>query len=146
MEKGELVPDFTLPMQDGSSWTLSEKLKDGPVVLFFYPAAMTFGCTREACSFRDMGAEYKAAGVQRVGISFDSVDKQKAFAEKDNLDYPLLSDVGGTVAKTFGAARASAAKRMTFVIGTDQKLREMYKSEVRFAVHADKALAALTTS
>src|ERR1700709_1304675 len=102
MNKGELIDDFELPDQHGTPRRLSTLLTDGPVVLFFYPAAMTSGCTKEACHFRDLAAEFRAAGIQRVGISRDSVDKQREFADRHSFDYPLLSDADGTVAEQFG--------------------------------------------
>ncbi|MDT4923630.1 MAG: thioredoxin-dependent peroxiredoxin [Pseudonocardiales bacterium] len=129
--------------------SLSGLLADGPVVLFFYPAAMTVGCTKEACHFRDVGAEYEAAGVQRVGISPDSVARQKQFAGRHSFDYPLLSDVGGTVADRFGVKRSGLfgklgpVKRWTFAIGKDGKLVKVIHSEVNMNVHADEALSAL---
>src|ERR1700709_390905 len=101
MKTGDTVADFDLPDQTGTPRKLSALLADGPVVLFFYPAAMTSGCTKEACHFRDLAAEYAAAGVQRVGISRDSVAKQLQFAEQHSFDYPLLSDIDGTVAEQF---------------------------------------------
>ena len=82
VREGDFVPDFELLDQTGTKRSLSGLLVDGPVVLFFYPAAMTPGCTRESCHFRDLGAEYEAAGVQRVGISRDSVKRQKQFADR----------------------------------------------------------------
>src|ERR1700743_2274595 len=99
MKPHDEVPDFELPDQDGVQRSLSTLLQSGPVVLFFYPAAMTTGCTRESCHFRDMAAEFTAAGGQRVGISMDEVDKQKKFADKHTFDYPLLSDRDGKVAE-----------------------------------------------
>ena len=148
MREGELVPDFELPDQTGTVRSLSGLLADGPVVLFFYPAAMTPGCTKEACHFRDIGAEYAAAGVQRVGISRDSVARQKEFADKYTFDYPLLSDADGTVAAIFGVARSGMlaklgpVKRWTFAIGTDRKVAKVVHSEVNMNTHADEALAA----
>lgn len=150
MHEGDEVPDFELPDQDGVQRSLSGLLADGPVVLFFYPAAMTGGCTKEACHFRDVGAEYKAAGAQRVGISMDAVAKQKEFSEKNNLDYPLLSDADGTVSGSFGVKRGkfgaklgAPVKRWTFVIGTDRKIVKALHSEMNMDMHADEALAAL---
>ncbi|MGL1765657.1 redoxin domain-containing protein, partial [Vibrio parahaemolyticus] len=80
MKPGDEIADFELPDQHGTPRRLSTLLADGPVVLFFYPAAMTGGCTKESCHFRDLAAEFAAAGAQRVGISADSIDKQKQFA------------------------------------------------------------------
>lgn len=75
MKRGDRVEDFNLPDQTGAVRSLTGLLADGPVVLFFYPAAMTPGCTKEACHFRDLAAEFAAVGASRVGISTDTVDK-----------------------------------------------------------------------
>jgi peroxiredoxin Q/BCP len=150
MREGDVVPDFELPDETGSPRSLSGLLADGPVVLFFYPAAMTPGCTKESCHFRDLGAEYAAAGVQRVGISRDSIDKQKRFAERYSFDYPLLSDEHGAVAKLFDVARGGLlgklgpVKRATFAIGKDQRVVKVITSETNMNVHADEALRAFT--
>jgi peroxiredoxin Q/BCP len=147
MHKGDVVPDFELPDQDGTPRRLSELLAAGPVVLFFYPAAMTPGCTKESCHFRDLGAEFAAVGAQRVGISADPVDKQKRFDEKESLGYPLLSDSDRTVATQLGARRAGPSfvpnKRITFVIDTDRTLLDVIHSEFSMGAHADRALKVL---
>ena len=147
MDTGDLAPDFELPDEDGVPRRLSELAADGPVVLFFYPAAMTPGCTAESCHFRDMKAEFEAVGAQRVGISADQVAKQKQFSDKHEFDYPLLSDPDGSVATQFGVRRKitvlTPTKRATFVIGSDLRVLGVIKSEVRMNVHADKALEAL---
>ncbi|MFN8026594.1 MAG: peroxiredoxin [Acidimicrobiia bacterium] len=146
LNPGDVVEDFELPDQTGTPRRLSTMLQDGPVVLFFYPAAMTTGCTRESCHFRDLAGEFAAAGGQRVGISRDGVDKQAQFSDKHGFDYPLLSDTEGTVARIFDVARKKGPpQRVTFVIDRDRKVVEVVKSEIRMNVHADKALAALAT-
>ncbi|GAA2851713.1 peroxiredoxin [Actinoplanes cyaneus] len=143
--KGDIAPDFELPDQDGTPRRLTALLADGPVVLFFYPAAMTKGCTAEACHFRDLAAEYQAAGVQRVGISKDAVEKQKLFAETHSFDYPLLSDPDSQTIAAYGVKRKIAlgplsTKRLTFVIGTDQKVLDVIHSELDMNQHAADAL------
>lgn len=146
VQTGDQVGDFELPDQTGTPRRLSTLLQDGPVVLFFYPAAMTFGCTKESCHFRDLAAEFKAVGAQRVGISADSVEKQASFATKHEFDYPLLSDPDRTVAGAFGVTsglKFGPVKRMTFVIDTDRTVLQVIKSELRFDTHADKALETL---
>ena len=146
MNVGDTVEDFELDDQTGTPRKLSELLANGPVVLFFYPAAMTYGCTKESCHFRDMKAEFEAAGAQRVGISADKVDKQAQFADKHGFDYPLLSDPDRRVATTFGVARKLAiipVKRTTFVIDTDRTVLAVIHSEVSMNQHADKALEVL---
>ena len=146
MQKGDLVADFTLPDQDGNPRRLSDLAASGPVVLFFYPAAMTYGCTKESCHFRDLAKEFEQAGGQRVGISADSVEKQKEFSEKYNFDYPLLSDPDRKVAEIFGVKRSGGlvpVKRNTFVIDTDRKVIGVIKSELSMSKHADRALDVL---
>lgn len=149
MRPGDDVPDFELPDQTGTPRRLSTLLADGPVVLFFYPAAMTTGCTKEACHFRDVAEDYRQAGVQRVGISMDAVDKQKQFADRHSFDYPLLADTDGTVAELFGVRRGAIGrrlgapvKRQTFAIGRDRTLVAAIASETHVDKHADEALAA----
>ena len=146
MHKGDVVPDFELPDQTGAPRQLSEFLADGPVVLFFYPAAMTYGCTKESCHFRDLSAEFGAVGAQVVGISADQVEKQKRFDEKESLGFPLLSDPDRIVAAQLGAKRGISFlpnKRVTFVIDTDRSILDVFHSEVSMGSHADKALALL---
>ncbi|TDD88936.1 peroxiredoxin [Actinomadura rubrisoli] len=146
MNVGDVVEDFELPDETGERRTLSGLLEDGPVVLFFYPAAMTPGCTAEACHFRDLVAELAEVGAHPVGVSADEVGRQKEFADKHGFGYPLLSDPGGEVRARFGVKRGIAlapTKRRTFVIGTDRRVLEIVKSEIRMNAHADRALAAL---
>ena len=146
MQAGDQVPDFELPDQTGTPRKLSALLADGPVVLFFYPAAMTSGCTRESCHFRDLKSEFEAVGAQRVGISADTVEKQAQFADKHTFDYPLLSDPDRKVAEIFGVKRSISllkVKRHTFVIDTDRTVLAVIKSEVNMNTHADKALEVL---
>ncbi|OLT21622.1 peroxiredoxin [Pseudonocardia sp. CNS-139] len=148
MRPGDPVEDFELLDQTGTPRRLSTLLAAGPVVLFFYPIASSGGCTREACHFRDLTAEFTAAGAQPVGISSDDVAAQQAFATAHGLGYPLLSDPGNTVAKRFGAYRRFLpgglhTRRRTFVIGTDATLLDTVAGETDFDKHADEALAIL---
>jgi thioredoxin-dependent peroxiredoxin len=146
VRRGDVVPDFELPDQDGTVRRLSGLLADGPVVLFFYPAAMTYGCTRESCHFRDLAAEFAAVGAQRVGISADRVDRQRQFADKHSFDFPLLSDPDYAVAAQLGTRRAIGRlgnRRTTFVIDTDRTVLEVVHNELSMRAHADRALAVL---
>jgi thioredoxin-dependent peroxiredoxin len=145
MRTGDLAPDFSLPADDGSTVTLSEQLEQGPVVLFFYPKAMTPGCTAESCHFRDLGREFAETGAIRLGISADHVDKQHQFSEKHGFDYRLLSDTDRTIAKAFGVKRPGPLmnKRATFVIDQDRRILAAISSELHMDKHADEALEAL---
>ncbi|MFJ8733962.1 peroxiredoxin [Streptomyces bauhiniae] len=146
LQIGDTVEDFTLPDETGTERRLTELLADGPVVLFFYPAALTAGCTAEACHFRDLAGEFAAAGARPVGISGDTVEKQQEFAGRHTLGMPLLSDTDGTIRERFGVKRGftlAPTKRVTFVIGQDRRVLEIVRSELRMNTHADRALEAL---
>lgn len=148
LQTGDQVAEFELPDQTGTVRSLTSLLADGPIVLFFYPAAMTPGCTKEACHFRDLAGEFAAVGASRVGISTDSIDKQAKFADQQRFDYPLLSDADGRVATAFGVKRGllgklMPVKRTTFVIDTDRRILQVISSEFSMDTHADKALEVL---
>ena len=145
LKTGDTAPDFSLLNQKGEKVTLSDLLKSGPVVLFFYPKAMTTGCTKESCHFRDLAGEFADLHAQRVGISADTVDKQAAFDSKHTLGYPLLSDPDRAVAAGFGVKRPGPImnKRATFVIGTDNRILAAIGSELNMDIHADEALKVL---
>jgi peroxiredoxin Q/BCP len=146
MRVGDRVQDFELPDETGAPRNLKDFLANGPVVLFFYPAAMTSGCTKEGCHFRDLRSEFESLGAQRVGISADSVEKQLAFSDKHSFDYPLLSDTDRKVAQLFGVKRSIGIlpnKRATFVIDGDCTVLAVINSEVNMDKHADRALEVL---
>jgi peroxiredoxin Q/BCP len=148
LSTGDQAPDFTLQDQTGQQVSLDALLAGGPVVLFFYPKAMTSGCTKESCHFRDLAGEFAELGAQRVGISVDKVDKQAAFDQKHSLGYPLLSDPDRKVASAFGVKRPGPIfnKRATFVIGTDRRILAAISSETNMDVHADEALDVLRSA
>ena len=145
MNVGDPVGDFELPDESGTPRRLSTMLADGPVVLFFYPIASSGGCTQEACHFRDLGAEFAAAGARPVGISSDGARAQQSFASAHELGYPLLTDAGHRVAKELGAYRrwlpgGMHTQRKTFVIGQDRTVLAVIANERQMDLHADEAL------
>ena len=146
MHPGDRAADFTLRDQDGVERHLAALLSHGPVVVFFYPLAGSPGCTAESCHFRDLAPEFADLHATRLGISMDTVDRQAAFARAQHLDYPLLSDPGGAVARAYGVRRALGllrVRRVTFVIDADGKIVARFASERHMGAHADHALAAL---
>lgn len=101
LEPGQIAPDFTLNDQHGTPVTLSS-LRGSKVILYFYPAAMTPGCTTQACDFRDSLSSLQAAGYRVLGVSKDSVEKLAKFAERDHLSFPLLADPELGVHQAYG--------------------------------------------
>lgn len=145
MERNDFVDDFEAVDQQGNAVTLCGMLEDGPVVLFFYPKAMTGGCTAQSCHFRNLRAEFDRHGAQPVGISADTIDRQAQFDEANSLGFPLLSDPDRRIAAMFGVKRPGPLmnRRKTFVIDRDRRVIDAIGSELNMEVHADQALAAL---
>lgn len=130
---GDLAPDFTLDDQDGQPVSLAS-LRGSRVVLFFYPEAMTPGCTTEACDFRDNLNSFTGANIRVVGISKDDVAKLKRFAERDRLTYTLLSDEDLAVQQRYGVwgekslygKIVTGSIRSTFVIAGDGRIERAW--------------------
>ncbi|PSL38842.1 peroxiredoxin Q/BCP [Labedella gwakjiensis] len=131
LEAGQPAPTFSLPNQDGKTVSLSD-LAGRRVILFFYPEAMTPGCTTQACDFRDNEASLLAAGFTVIGISRDAPSKQTAFRERDSLPFDLLSDEDKAVHLAYGAwgeknsygKTVTGVLRSTFVIAPDGTLEQ----------------------
>lgn len=143
--EGEPAPDFVLPSTTGDTIKLSE-MKGRKIILYFYPRAMTPGCTREAEEFNKHLEEFERLGVQVLGVSTDSVERNRRFAEKYGLKFPLLSDVDGSVAKAYGVlkegAKKPSAQRVTFVIDENGVIRKIIKG-VKAEEHPTLALEAV---
>lgn len=156
---GEAVPEFQATAASGETWKSSEHIGKGIVVVYFYPADMTGGCTKEACAFRDSEKKLKQAGVKVVGVSGDSAKNHRIFKKAHNLEFTLLADETGKIAKLFGVptraggsivrpvdgekvtlTRGVTAARWTFVIGPEGKV--VYRdTNVSPAKHAQEILA-----
>ena len=129
LEEGMQAPEFDLRDAEGNAWRLSE-LRGKKVILYFYPADDTPGCTAEACDFRDSHRDLKAAGYVVLGVSPQGEDSHRRFADKYNLDFPLLIDKDFSAARAYGATRAKGllkgiplpVQRATFVIDEDGKI------------------------
>jgi thioredoxin-dependent peroxiredoxin len=129
LEPGAKAPDFTLPDADGKQVSLSS-LRGQRVIIYFYPAAMTPGCTKQACDFRDSLASLAAAGFAVLGISPDSQAKLAKFRDAEGLNFPLLSDADRSVLQAYGAygekvmygKTTVGVIRSTFVVGPDGTL------------------------
>lgn len=129
LEKGDEAPDFEMQDASGKTWRLSD-LKGQKVILYFYPADDTPGCTTESCDFRDSSADLSAAGYQIFGVSPQGADSHRRFAEKYNLNFPLLVDEGLEATRAYGAHKDLGdyegiplrVKRSTFVIDEDGRI------------------------
>lgn len=149
---GDKAPEFKAVADDGITWDVNKFLGKKNIVVYFYPGAMTGGCTKQACSYRDHRDDLQSANVEVVGISSDKIESLKLFKKAENLNFTLLSDEKGHIAKAFGVpvgegatikrtvdgvehelVRDISIKRWTFVIGKDKKI--IYKND---SVNAEK--------
>ncbi len=149
LEAGQSAPDFTLPDQDGNEVTLSE-LRGRTVVLYFYPRADTPGCTAQACGVRDRSGDYERVGARVIGVSPDSVEDVKKFAQKHGLDFTLLADAGHEVAEAYGTWTEKknygrtywGVQRATFIIDPDGTVAKVFP-KVSPKTHDEVVLQAL---
>ncbi|MEW6280542.1 MAG: peroxiredoxin [Candidatus Eremiobacterota bacterium] len=129
------APDFELVSHKGEKVRLADLLAQGPVVLAFFPLAFTGVCTTEMCEFRDMMAEFAGLDAHVLGLSVDSRFALQAFAEKNNLDFPLLSDFNKEVGKAYGVlyedflGMHGVHKRSLFVVDREGTVRYSWVSE-----------------
>ncbi len=143
---GDKAPEFQAPADDGSTWNIKKFLGKEYIVVYFYPAAMSSGCTKQACSYRDHQDNLKEAGIVVVGISGDRAEDLRLFRQADKLNFTLLADEKGKIAEKFGVpvsaggstkgtvegmehelVRGVTEKRWTFIIGKDGKI--IYKNQ-----------------
>lgn len=145
--EGTKAPLFTLQANTGQKVALKDFQGQKNVVLFFYPKANTSGCTKEAVGFRDLADQFKKAGAAIIGVSADPVDAQVKFAEKNDLNYPLLSDADTKVCQKYGVWQEKSMYgrtfmgivRTTFVIDKAGKTARVWP-KVKVTGHAEEVL------
>lgn len=143
LKVGDMVPRFSLPDQDGKIVDIGDYLGRKKLVIFFYPQDGSLNCTREACYFRDISEVFDEAGAVVIGISGQSVESHKNFAEKNRLTYTLLSDNKNVVRKLFGVpsrAFGFVPGRVTYVADKEGKVVYIFDSQTETQRHADEAL------
>jgi len=147
LSNGNLAPDFELPDQDGKPRRLST-LQDGkPVILYFYPADFTPGCTQEACDLRDLHTQILGAGLKVIGISPQPPESHRRFRDEYQLPFLLLSDEKKVAIKAFDVdgPLGIGVRRATFLIGRDRRVQDAVLADLRISRHqafVQKAIAA----
>ena len=150
LEVGSEAPNFSLKDQSGNTVNLSDFKGKQQVVLYFYPKDDTPGCTKESCSFRDHDKDLKSAGAAVLGVSLDDAESHQKFIKKFNLNFPLLCDEDAKVSRLYGVYKKKSMfaklfwgiERSTFVIGTDGKLKKIFR-KVKVDGHTQEVLEAL---
>lgn len=142
---GDQAPDFTLPDQSGKPVRLADCLGKGPVVVYFYPKDNSTGCTAEACAFRDSYTVFTEAGAQVIGISSDSVESHRQFAEEKHLPFILLSDTKSRVRKLYNvpATLGLIPGRVTYILDNTGIIRQIFSSQMNPTQHVQEALATI---
>lgn len=143
---GDLAPNFALFSETGEAVELQDYIGNKPVVLFFYPKDNSAICTKEACLFRDNFDEFRELyDAEVIGISADSVESHKEFAENNNLPFMLLSDPDNDVRNEYGVSKTLGILpgRVTYVLDKSGIVRHIYSSQLNYKAHVQKALSAL---
>jgi len=143
IEVGDMIPDFSLPDQDGKLFEIKNVIGKKKLVIFFYPQDGSHGCTREACYFRDLSEIFDQADAMIIGISGQSIESHKKFAEDFKLTYPILSDEDSKVRKLFGVPSSFLGLipgRVTYVADKDGNVVFIFNSHLQAERHVDEAL------
>jgi peroxiredoxin Q/BCP len=145
LANGTKAPEFDLPDQDGRRHTLKTLLAEGPVILYFYPADFTPGCTKEACSFRDLHQELMKAKLRVVGVSPQDVDSHRRFADTHDLNFPLLADPDKKVVKAYDldGPLGFGVRRGTYLIDRDGRIVDSVLADLRIGAHEAFVRAAI---
>ena len=139
LKAGERAPEFTLPDETATDRSLTELLRTGAIVLYFYPADFTPGCTGQACVLRDLHAEIESAGLRVVGISPQSPESHAKFRAKYNLPFVLLSDQHKAVTKMYGVngPLGIGVRRASFLVDGSRRIRDVVLADFMIGRHAD---------
>ena len=144
LKVGDEAPRISARDQNGAEIQMADLYAQGPVLIYFYPKADTPGCTAQACSLRDAFPDFQSEGIRIVGVSGDSVEGQKKFAQKYDLPFTLLADEAGKVAKVFGVPTVMGiAKRQSFIV-VDGKIAWIVES-AKTGDHASEVKSALAS-
>ena len=136
---GSKAPEFVLSNHDGTDTSLTDLLQDGPLIVYFYPADFTPGCTKEACSIRDLHNDIQSVGLTVAGISPQDVDSHRKFREQYELPFVLLSDPDKVAIKMFDVdgPLGVGVRRATFLINQDRTIKDAIMADVRVARHTE---------
>ncbi len=139
LKPGSRAPEFVLEDSDGTEVNLSDLLENGPLILYFYPADFTPGCTAEACSIRDIHDDIQGVGLQVVGVSPQDAESHRRFSEKHELPFTLLCDPDKVVITMYDVdgPLGFGVRRVTYLIAQDRKIQDAVQADIRVDKHRD---------
>lgn len=143
---GSKAPEFVLPDHDGKEVSLTDLLDDGPLILYFYPADFTPGCTKEACTFRDIHDDLVKVGLSVVGVSPQDAESHQRFREEHKLPFRLLCDTDKTVVDMYDVdgPLGFGVRRATYLISQDRKIQDAMVADIRISRHEEFLRKAVT--
>lgn len=146
LNEGDPAPDFTVLLDDGTTFSLSAFRGKKNLILYFYPKDFSPGCTREACSFRDEFGKFQSRDTEVLGVSLDSPESHRRFREQHNLPFPLAVDDDQQISQAYGVLRLGGrllSRRVTYVIDKQGIVRRVIRDELRMGRHVAEALQVL---
>lgn len=143
LEIGDDAPIFEGVADDGSKFVLSDVVGKSNIVLYFYPKDFTAGCTKEACSFRDIWDRAASLGATVVGVSSDNQETHAKFKKEHSLQFTLVSDSNKSIRKLYGATGTLIPPRVTFIIDKSGKIRNIFNSQINISKHIEESLNTL---
>lgn len=139
LKPGDVAPEFVLPGEDGREVSLTKMLQDGALILYFYPADFTPGCTKEACAIRDMHDDILSVGLKVLGISPQDEESHRRFKEEHNLPFTLVCDTEKVAIRMYDAAGplGYGIRRITYLVNQGQKIQGAIQANVKIGQHTD---------
>ncbi len=142
---GDAAPVFEATADDGSKFALADVLGKNNIVLYFYPKDFTAGCTKEACSFRDVWDKANSLNATVIGVSSDSQETHARFKKEHGLQFTLVTDSNKSIRKLYGATGPLIPPRITFIIDKFGKIRNIFNSQLNITKHIEESLNTLET-
>jgi len=139
LKPGDVAPEFILPGEDGQEVSLTKLLQDSALILYFYPADFTPGCTKEACAIRDIHGDILSVGLKVLGISPQDEDSHRRFKEEHNLPFTLVSDPDKIAVKMYDAdgPLGFGVRRITYLVNQGQKIQDAVQANLQIGQHTE---------
>ncbi len=137
LKPGSLAPEFILSDENGAEVALSKLLRDGPIILYFYPADFTPGCTKEACAIRDIHDDILSAGLRVYGVSPQDAESHARFKEQHELPFSLICDPEKVAVKMYDVDGpfGKGVRRVTYLVSQNQKIQDAVKADINISKH-----------
>ena len=139
LKVGDVAPEFVLPDENGDDVSLTKRLQESPVILYFYPADFTPGCTKEACAIRDIHDDIVAVGLDVIGVSPQDTESHRRFKDEHNLPFTLICDVDKVAVRMYDAdgPMGFGVRRITYLVSQGQKIQGVLQADLKIGKHEE---------